>query len=90
MAKFGYVKIVSGQAARRIGRFIGWDEKGVKAKVAFGYDTDILPYTNYHFFSFLANKIYSIYTNISIKSFNNSIPDYHSRYSYYICILFAL
>ena len=51
MAKFGYVKIVSGQAARRIGRFIGWDEKGVKAKVAFGYDTDILPYTNYHFFS---------------------------------------
>ena len=35
MAKFGYVKIVSGQAARRIGRFIGWDEKGVKAKVAF-------------------------------------------------------
>ena len=28
MAKFGYVKIVSGQAARRIGRFIGWDEKG--------------------------------------------------------------
>ncbi|MFQ9889694.1 MAG: hypothetical protein ACLRWM_04405 [Streptococcus sp.] len=31
MAKFGYVKIVSGQAARRIGRFIGWDER-VKAK----------------------------------------------------------
>ena len=27
MAKFGYVKIVSGQAARRIGRFIGWGEK---------------------------------------------------------------
>lgn len=32
MAKFGYVKIVSGQAARRIGRFIGWMKKGLKQK----------------------------------------------------------
>lgn len=51
MSKFGFVKIISGKATGRIGRFVGWDENGVRAKIAFGYDNDILPYTNYHFYS---------------------------------------
>lgn len=51
MTKFGFVKIKSGQTSGRIGRFVGWDEHGIKAKVAFGYDNDILPYTNYRFYS---------------------------------------
>ena len=60
MTKFGYVKIISGQTTGRIGRFVGFDEKGIRAKVAFGYDNDILPYTNYHFYS-----INSISNNIT-------------------------
>lgn len=51
MTEFGFVKIKSGQTSGRIGRFVGWDEHGIKAKVAFGYDNDILPYTNYRFYS---------------------------------------
>ena len=51
MAKFDMLK--SSQDKQQ-DELEGFDEKGVKAKVAFGYDTDILPYTNYHFLASIA------------------------------------
>lgn len=51
MSSFGFIKIVTGKSEGRIGRFIGFDDDGRKAKIAFGYETDILPYSNYRYYS---------------------------------------
>ncbi|MFV0396377.1 MAG: hypothetical protein ACK5LC_18665 [Coprobacillaceae bacterium] len=51
MNEYGFVRIITGSTEGRIGRFIGWNEENTKVKVAFGYETDILPYVNYQYYS---------------------------------------
>lgn len=44
---YGYVKIVSGTAAGRIGRYTCDDRETDRAKVYFGYQSDVLSFPNY-------------------------------------------
>lgn len=51
MVKFGFVKIISGKASGRIGRFVGFHPDDAKAKIAFGFENDVLTFTNCKFYS---------------------------------------
>lgn len=59
MVKFGFVKVIAGKSSGRIGRFVGYDLDDSKAKIAFGFENDVLTYTNYKFYSLnsISNEI---------------------------------
>lgn len=56
---YGFVKVMSKNTLRRIGRYIEDDETGKKAKVCFGYECDTITQTNYKYYahSSLSNNI---------------------------------
>lgn len=49
--EFGYVRILSGIAKGRIGRYLANDNKTGKAKVSFGYENDFLTFTSSSLFA---------------------------------------
>ena len=49
--EFGYVRILTGIAKGRIGRYLDVDNNTGKAKVSFGYENDFLTYTTSNLFA---------------------------------------